>query len=121
MQFKALAACLAASIVASTIAAQPAQRGDAASANYAAGYPAKPILFIVPFPPGGGTDLVARLLSQKLSERFGQQVVVDNRGGANAIIGTDLAAKAAPDGYTMVLALPVSIAVNPSLYRNLPY
>jgi tripartite-type tricarboxylate transporter receptor subunit TctC len=85
------------------------------------GFPARPIRFIVPFPPGGGTDLVARLLSQRLTERFGQQVVVDNRGGANAIIGTDLAAKAAPDGYTMVLALPVSVAVNPSLYRNLPY
>lgn len=84
-------------------------------------YPSKPIRLIVPFPPGGGMDLVARMLSQKLAERLGQQVVVDNRGGANAIIGTDLAAKAAPDGYTIVLALPASVAVNPSLYRNLPY
>ena len=109
MQSKILAASIAASIVTGTAIAQPAD------------YPAKPIRFIVPFPPGGGTDLVARLLSQKLTERFGQQVVVDNRGGANAIIGTDLAAKSAPDGYTMVIALPASVAVNPSLYRNLPY
>jgi len=74
----------------------------------------------VPFPPGGGTDLVARLLSQKLTERFGQQVIVDNRGGANAIIGTDLAAKAAPDGHT-VLIVPAGHAITPSVMRTLPY
>ena len=96
---------LAASMLVGDVAAQPIPRAVAA-ANPAADYPAKSIRFIVPFPPGGGTDLVARLLAQKLTERFGQQVVVDNRGGANAIIGTDLAAKAAPDGYTLVLALP---------------
>lgn len=110
-------ACLVAPVLAAGAAGQPLQRAEAV----AAGYPSKPIRFIVPFPPGGGTDLVARLLSQRLTERFGQQVVVDNRGGANTIIGTELAAKAAPDGYTMVLVLPVSVAVNPSLYRNLPY
>ena len=110
-------ACLAAPVLAAGAAGQPLQRAEAV----AAGYPSKPIRLIVPFPPGGGTDLVARLLSQRLTERFGQQVVVDNRGGANTIIGTELAAKAAPDGYTMVLVLPVSVAVNPSLYRNLPY
>ena len=93
----------------------------AAATATAQNYPSKPIRLIVPFPPGGGMDLVARMLSQKLAERLGQQVVVDNRGGANAIIGTDLAAKAVPDGYTIVLALPASVAVNPSLYPNLPY
>jgi tripartite-type tricarboxylate transporter receptor subunit TctC len=118
---KTLAAFLAASMLAGAVAAQSIPRTEATSARSPASYPVKPIRFIVPFPPGGGTDLVARLLSQKLSERFGQQVVVDNRGGANAIIGTELAAKAAPDGYTLVLALPASVAVNPSLYPNLPY
>ena len=81
----------------------------------------KPIRFIVPYPPGGGTDIVARWFGQKLAERIGQHIIIDNRGGANAIIGTDLGAKAAPDGYTMLLVLPASVAVNPSLYRNLPY
>jgi tripartite-type tricarboxylate transporter receptor subunit TctC len=88
---------------------------------YAQSYPVKPIRLIVPYPPGGGTDIVARLLGQKLPEQLGQQIIVDNRGGANAIIGTELAAKAAPDGYTMLFALPASIAVNPGLYHDLPY
>ncbi len=84
-------------------------------------YPTKPIRLIVPFPPGGGTDIVARLLSTRLSDRLGQQVVVDNRGGANAIIGTDLAAKSPADGYTLLLCLQANMAVNPGLYRKLPY
>lgn len=84
-------------------------------------YPNRPIRFIVPFPPGGGTDTVARLIAQPLAERLRQQVVIDNRGGANAIIGTDLGAKAPADGYTWVFCLPASVSVNPTLYRNLPY
>ena len=84
-------------------------------------YPTRPIRLIVPYPPGGGTDIVSRPIAQKLTEAFGQQVVVDNRGGANAIIGTELAAKASPDGYTLLFALPANIAVNPNLYRDLPY
>ena len=84
-------------------------------------YPARPIRFIVPYPPGGGTDTVARLLNPGLIEQLGEQVVIDNRGGANAIIGTDLAAKAAADGYTMLFCLQASMAVNPTLYQNLPY
>ena len=84
-------------------------------------YPTKPIRLIVPFPPGGGTDIVARLLSTRLADRLGQQVVVDNRGGANAIIGTDLAAKSPADGYTLLLCLQANMAVNPGLYRKLPY
>jgi len=84
-------------------------------------YPNRPIRFIVPFPPGGGTDTVARLIAGPLAERLKQQVIIDNRGGANAIIGTDLGAKAPPDGYTWVFCLPASVSVNPTLYRNLPY
>lgn len=84
-------------------------------------YPDRPIRFIVPFPPGGGTDTVARLIAHPLSERLKQQLVIDNRGGANAIIGTDMGAKAPPDGYTLVFCLPASVSTNQTLYRNLPY
>jgi tripartite-type tricarboxylate transporter receptor subunit TctC len=84
-------------------------------------YPKRPIRFVVPYPPGGGTDTVARVLARRLTENLGQQVVIDNRGGANAIIGTQIAAKSAPDGYTMVLGVPASLAVNPGLYSDLPY
>ena len=88
---------------------------------FAQEYPARPIRFIVPFPPGGGTDTVARLIAQPLAERLKQQIVIDNRGGANAIIGTDLGAKAPADGYTLMFCLPASVSTNPTLYRNLPY
>src|SRR5687768_5574930 len=70
---------------------------------HAQGYPARPIRFVVPFPPGGGTDLVARLIARKLSERWAQTVVIDNRGGANGIIGTTVAARSPADGYTFVI------------------
>ena len=93
----------------------------AAMETHAQPYPTRPIRLIVPYPPGGGTDIVSRPIAQKLTDAFGQQVVVDNRGGANAIIGTELAAKASPDGYTLLFALPANIAVNPNLYRDLPY
>lgn len=83
-------------------------------------YPTKPIRFIVAFAPGGGTDIVARSLSQRLSEKLGQQVVVDNRPGGGTIIATDLLARAAPDGHTILIVDP-SFAINPSLYRRLPY
>lgn len=88
---------------------------------HAQDYPNRPIRFVVPFPPGGGTDTVARLIAQPLGERLKQQVVVDNRGGANAIIGTDIGAKAPADGYTLVFCLPASVSVNQTLYSNLPY
>jgi tripartite-type tricarboxylate transporter receptor subunit TctC len=83
-------------------------------------YPAKPVRIIVPFAPGGGTDLTARLTAQKLSERFGQQFIVENRSGAGGVIGSDLVAKAKPDGYTLVV-VSGSHTINPSLYKQLPY
>ena len=84
-------------------------------------YPAKPVRFIVPYPPGSGTDIVARMLGQKLTEAWGQQVTVDNRPGAGAIIGVDAIAKAAPDGYTIGIADNGPLAINPALYAKLPY
>ena len=84
------------------------------------GYPTKPIRLIVPFAPGGSNDIMARLTGQKFSEAFGQQVVVDNRAGASGIVGTEIAARSLPDGYT-VLMMSLTFAVNPSLFRKLPY
>ena len=83
-------------------------------------YPAKAIRLIVPFPPGGSNDIVGRMVGQQLGERLGQSVVIDNRGGAGGTIGTDMAAKAAPDGYTLLL-VSVAHAFNPAMYRKLPY
>lgn len=83
-------------------------------------YPERPIRFIVPFPPGGGNDVVGRIVAQKLNDGFGVPVVVDNRGGAGGTIGTDITAKAPPDGYTM-LVNNISVAVNATLYPRLPY
>ena len=105
-----------------TFAAAAALCGVVAAFNAAAAeaYPARPIRFIVPFPPGGGIDIVGRIVAQKLAEGLGQQVVIDNRGGAGGTIGTDIAAKAPPDGYTM-LVNNISLAVNHTLFRKLPY
>src|SRR4029077_9514255 len=84
-------------------------------------YPVKAIRLVVPNPPGGGNDVVARLFAQKLSEAWGQQVVVENRGGAGTTIGTAFVARAAPDGYTLILSLVSSHAVSPNLYRDPGY
>jgi tripartite-type tricarboxylate transporter receptor subunit TctC len=84
-------------------------------------YPARPVRLIAPFSPGGGVDIVARSLAQKLAEKWGQQVVVDNRTGATGIIGTDIAAHAPPDGYTLLLGNAATHAVNVSLFKKLPY
>ena len=83
-------------------------------------YPTRPIRLIVPFAPGGGTDITARAVAQKLSERWGQTVVTDNRPGANGTIGVDITAKSAPDGYTLTM-ISSSHAVNAGLYVKLPY
>jgi tripartite-type tricarboxylate transporter receptor subunit TctC len=84
-------------------------------------YPTKPIILIVPFPAGGGVDVVGRIVAEKLSASLGQQVVVDNRGGAAGVIGTRIAKAAVPDGYTLVVATSGSIAINPNLYVNPGY
>ena len=83
-------------------------------------YPSKAIRLIVPFPPGGSNDIVGRMVGLQLGERLGQSVVIDNRGGAGGTIGTDMAAKAAPDGYTLLL-ISVAHAFNPAIYKKLPY
>jgi tripartite-type tricarboxylate transporter receptor subunit TctC len=85
-----------------------------------AGYPTRPIRLIVPFAPGGSNDIMARLIGQKFSESLHTQVVVDNRAGGSGIVGTDIAAKAPPDGYTLLM-MSLTFAVNPSLFRKLPY
>lgn len=84
-------------------------------------YPGRPIRFIVPNPTGGGADLVARVIGQKLAVNLGQQVVIDNRAGAGGIIGTDLAAKSEPNGYTLMLGYTANLCFAPSLFSKLPY
>lgn len=84
-------------------------------------YPNKPIKFVVPFPPGGGNDVIARIVGQKLTARWGQSVVIENRAGANGIVGLQSVMQAAPDGYTLGIAAAGPMAVNPSLYEKLPY
>jgi tripartite-type tricarboxylate transporter receptor subunit TctC len=87
---------------------------------FAQTYPAGPMRIVVPFPPGGGTDILARSLAQKLHESWAQPVIVDNRGGANGTIGAAVVAKAAPDGHTIII-VPSGFAVNPSIYKSLPF
>ena len=106
-QFAAIALCACAALAMSAARAQT--------------WPAKSVRFISPFAPGGGADITSRVIAQKLSEALGQQVLVDNRGGAGGMIGVDLGAKAPPDGYTMVLGTIGPIAINPSLYSKMPY
>ena len=84
-------------------------------------YPAKPVTWIVPFPPGGGTDISARTVAAKLAEKWHQSVVIENRGGAAGIIGADVAAKARPDGYTLLIVNVGITSINPTLYPKLPY
>lgn len=83
-------------------------------------YPNKPIRFVVPFAPGGGTDFVGRLVAQRLGERLGQQLVIDNRAGAGGAIGSNMVARAAPDGYTLLLGMVSPLAINPNL-EKVPY
>ena len=90
-------------------------------AAHAADYPDKPIRLVVPFPAGGATDLMARTLGQKLAERLGKSVVIDNRAGAGGSIGAEAVATAAPDGYTLLFATMGSLTINPNLYKSLRY
>src|SRR6186713_38134 len=93
---------------------------SALAQDAAANYPSKPIRLIVPFAPGGGLDISTRLIGQKLTEKWGQNVVVDARPGAATIVGTEIAAKAVPDGYTLLM-ITTTFAINPGLYAKLPY
>jgi tripartite-type tricarboxylate transporter receptor subunit TctC len=88
----------------------------AATAAWAQDWPAKPVRFIVPYPPGGGTDVIARIVQNRLSEALGQPIVIENRGGAGGAVGTEAAAKSAPDGYTFLFTLS-SHTINPLLYK----
>jgi tripartite-type tricarboxylate transporter receptor subunit TctC len=88
----------------------------AAIAAWAQDWPAKPVRFIVPYPPGGGTDVIARIMQNRLSEALGQPIVIENRGGAGGAVGTEAAAKSAPDGYTFLFTLS-SHTINPLLYK----
>ena len=91
------------------------------SSAFAQSYPTKPIRMIVAYPPGGGTDIVGRMMAQKMSENFAQTVVIDNRGGAAGSIGSEIAAKSAPDGYTILMGNVAPNAINVSLYAKLGY
>jgi tripartite-type tricarboxylate transporter receptor subunit TctC len=106
---RAIMACIAAILGLSPIAV-PAQS-----------YPAKPIRLIVPYPPGGPTDLVGRTIAQKLTEVWGQQIVVENRAGAASAVGTEIAARAPADGYTLLLGTSAGLCINPALGSKLPY
>ena len=94
---------------------------QATATGAAQAYPARPVRLIVPYPPGGGNDTLARMFGQKLTESWGQQIVVDNRPGAGTIIGTQIAARALPDGYTLLLSSIATHAIAPHLYRNPGY
>jgi tripartite-type tricarboxylate transporter receptor subunit TctC len=108
-----LVSCLAAAAALTAPIAAPAQRS--------ADYPSRPIRLIVPFVAGGSTDIVARVVGQKMAEQWGRQVVVDNRGGANGVIAMDIVARAAPDGYTLVLGYIANLGTAPALNAKLPY
>ncbi|MFM2060153.1 MAG: hypothetical protein RLY71_4538, partial [Pseudomonadota bacterium] len=106
----ALAACLLGA------ASLPAARAQSATA-----YPSKPIRIVVGYTPGGANDILARIVGQKMAESFGQQVIIENKPSTGAIIGTEMVAKAAPDGYTLTMGASGPIVFNPALYARLPY
>jgi tripartite-type tricarboxylate transporter receptor subunit TctC len=93
----------------------------ATTGAFAQAYPQRPVRIIVPYPPGSGTDIVARILGQRIGENWGQTMIVENRPGAGAIVGVDAVAKATPDGYTVGMADTGPLAINPALYAKLPY
>lgn len=84
-------------------------------------YPTKPVTIIVPYTPGGSTEILARIVGQKLEERLGKSVIVENKPGAGTVIGSNLVAKSAPDGYTLLMATPTPMAINVALHKQLPY
>jgi len=92
-----------------------------ASQAVAQSFPVKPVRWVVPYAPGGNTDMIARVIGAKMAESLGQPVIVENRAGAATLIGAEFVARAAPDGYTLLLATSTTLAINPHLYRKLPY
>src|SRR5216683_5606782 len=100
--------------------AAPALAQGAAEAE-AKSYPNRAIRMVVPFPPGGPTDIIARFVGQRMSENFGQPVVIENRAGGNTSIGAQAVARAAPDGYTLFVPMDTTMVVNPLVIPNLPY
>jgi tripartite-type tricarboxylate transporter receptor subunit TctC len=113
-----IASSLASSVVLGTAAVLIQTASSAALAQKPDAWPSRPIRLIVPFPPGGGTDLVGRSVGKKLDEALGQRIVIDNRGGAGGTIGAELAARADADGYTMLIGSIGAIAINPTLYAG---
>ena len=112
MKSRIAGAALAAAMLSVAVAAPVYAQGT---------YPSKPVRWIVPWPPGGGADVLSRMLSPKLSEALKQQIIIDNRGGAAGNIGAEMAAKSPPDGYTIVCAYSGTHAINPSIYTRLPF
>ena len=112
MKSRIAGAALAAAMLSVAVAAPVYAQGT---------YPSKPVRWIVPWPPGGGADVLSRMLSPKLSEALKQQIIIDNRGGAAGNIGAEMAAKSPPDGYTIVFAYSGTHAINPSIYTRLPF
>ena len=104
-----------------TLALLAVPAGGALAQPAGSDFPNRPLRYIVPFPPGGATDIVARIGADALTERLGQQVVIDNRGGAAGLLGTQIAAQATPDGYTLFACNIASLALSPALYRKLGY
>ncbi|MBX9905614.1 MAG: tripartite tricarboxylate transporter substrate binding protein [Burkholderiales bacterium] len=117
MQNKVAVAVMGALLLAAGL--MPASAGAQTAANQT--YPTKPIRLIVAFPPGGSTDIIARLVAQKLGEKLGQQVIVDNRGGAGGTLGTEIAAKAAPDGHTLTMGTTSTHVIAPAAYAKVNY
>ena len=107
-------------LTAAALAAPFATQAQGSSGSNGPDYPTKPIKLIVPYPPGGGTDVIARIVQERFQAQLGQPVVIDNRGGAAGSIGTELAAKSAPDGYTVLFTLS-SHTINPAIYAKLPF
>lgn len=116
----ALGAALATTLAA-TLPARALAQGAQAAPSGTGTWPSKPIKIIVPYPPGGSSDIIARAISQPLSEALGQSVIIDNRAGANGNLGADLLAKAPADGYTLMLCDLGALAISPSLYPKLPF
>ena len=116
-------AVILALVIAATASAQPASTEPVLSLSKGSGqvWPQRPVRIVVGFPPGGGIDVVTRLVGARLSETLGQQIVVDNRPGANGILGADIVAKAVPDGHTFFIGTTGNLSVNPVLVKNLPF